>query len=47
MGGTKKGYTVLVVQKGILNKVLNKVGIGTELSCKDISEFPTPPPPPR
>ena len=22
MGGTEKGYTVLVVQKGILNKVL-------------------------
>ena len=44
MGGTEKEYTELVVQKGILNKVLLSWLLGRSLPVRT---FPEVPPPPR
>ena len=45
MGGTEKEYTVLVVQKGILNKVLLSWLLGRSLPVRTFPEVPRPPPP--
>ena len=44
MGGTEKEYTVLVVQKGILNKVLLSWLLGRSLPVRTFPEVPPPPP---
>ena len=42
MGGTEKEYTELVVQKGILNKVLLSWLLGRSLPVRTFPEVPPP-----